>query len=236
MREASEYTREASGCTKVGRLDADDARRLDACGYLLLRNLIPADWIGQLRTAFESGELPSGQWPVPRGHDWRHALLDLDATVQRVCRLPKLLAAVHHVLQGRFFLAQVEGREPRSGGGSQLLHSDGPGSDLVQTAIALAFLDPFGPENGATRVVPGSHRGTTGMAAEGTAQDRVMTGQAGDVLVFGSTLLHGATCNRSGASRRSLLICYACESLRGSYDNTRAIRAVRMDTGELFGA
>src|ERR1700722_15349434 len=80
--------------TRVGRLDADDARLLDDQGYLLLRGLIPAAWIGPLRDAFEAGALPSEKWPVPRGVDWRHSLLDLDATVQQVCRRPIMLAAV----------------------------------------------------------------------------------------------------------------------------------------------
>jgi hypothetical protein len=222
--------------TKVGRLDIEDARRLDDDGFLLLRGLIPTDWIGSLRVAFEAGLLQSNKWPVPRGHDWRHALIDLDPAVQRVCRLPTLLAATYHVLRLPFFLAQVEGREPHPGRGLQLLHRDGPGSDRIQTVSALAFLDPFGPENGATQVVPGTHRTAGIKGLEGSSHPQVMTGDAGDILLFGSTLLHGATCNSAGMPRRSLLICYAAEALRDNYSQTRAIRAVRMDTDEVFDA
>src|ERR1700731_346433 len=99
--------------TEFGRLGAADARLLNDQGYLLLRGAISSGWIGPLRDAFEASVLPSEMWPVPRGADWRHSLLDLDATVQQVCRLPIMLDGVYRILQQPFFLAQVEGRDPR---------------------------------------------------------------------------------------------------------------------------
>jgi hypothetical protein len=218
--------------TRVGRLDAEDARRLDADGFLLLRGIIPSDWIEPLRAAFEAGERPSHQWPVARGPDWRHALLDLDPTVQRLCRLPLLLAATHHILQQSFFLSQVEGREPRAGGGAQAMHRDEPSPCVVKSVSALAFLDPFGPENGATCVAPGTHRGQQTEPSD--PRTTVVAGHAGDILLFGANLLHGATRNHSGAPRRSLLISYVIQPLWDDRQQTRALRGVRITADELF--
>lgn len=216
-----------------------DHARLHRDGYALLRQAIPVDWLPALRAAFDAGVTPSDRWPVPRGPDWRHSMLDLDPTVQAVCRLPAVLVVAGALIGERFFLAQVEGREPLPGGGHQGLHRDFSAERPGDTVNALAFFDDYGPDNGATRLVPGSHR----QAADAPPVDLAdeshvvqLDGHAGDILVFDADLVHAASLNRSGAHRRSILIGYFAESRRAAHLGSAHLRNVRMDTSEAFEA
>jgi ectoine hydroxylase-related dioxygenase (phytanoyl-CoA dioxygenase family) len=213
---------------------------LDHDGYALLRSVIPATWLAPLRAAFDAGVKPAAQWPVPRGADWRHALVDLVPQVQAVCQLPQLLAVVGTLISERFFLAQVEGREPLVGGGHQSLHRDFSAQRPGDTVVAIAYLDDYGPDNGATRIVPGSHRPALSVAPSrqnvsaaefefyNTSQAVQLTGFAGDILVFDADLLHAGSCNVSGARRRSLLIGYFAAPLYASHLETLTLRGIQM--------
>jgi ectoine hydroxylase-related dioxygenase (phytanoyl-CoA dioxygenase family) len=223
--------------TDVSVTTVIDCEQLHRDGYVLLRQAIPPDWLDDLRAAFDAGVKPSDQWPVPRGPDWRHSLLDLDPTVQAVCRLPAVLSAVGELIGERFFLAQVEGREPLAGGGHQMLHSDLSEQRPGDTAKALAFFDDYGPDNGATRIVPGTHRlspDAVDLAAPDESRSLQLAGSAGDIIVFDADLLHAASVNPSGKRRRSVLISYMAEPLYQSQLETMKLRSVRMDTSERF--
>jgi ectoine hydroxylase-related dioxygenase (phytanoyl-CoA dioxygenase family) len=214
-----------------------DPERLHGDGYALLRGAIPTEWLDHLRAAFDTGVRPSDQWPVPRGPDWRHSLLDLDPRVQAVCRLPQVLAAVGGLIGERFFLAQVEGREPLEGGGHQTLHRDLSAARPGDTVNAIAYFDDYGPENGATRLVPGSHRlaqGEPPFDFSDEFRSVQLQGSAGDILVFDADLVHAGSRNQTGARRRSILIGYFAEPLYASHLDTANLRSIRMDTTERF--
>ena len=206
-------------------------------GFALLRQAVPADWLDGLRTAFDDNVRPSEAWPVPRGPDWRHAMVDLEPVVRDVCRLPVLVAAVGTLVGERFFLSQVEGREPLAGGGYQGLHRDFSARRPGDTANALVFLDDYGPGNGATRLLPGSHRPAPGEPGRDPLDETgvlQLQGKAGDILVFDADLLHAASLNHDGSRRRSLLATWFAEGLREVHTASAPLRNVRMDTSESF--
>ncbi len=214
-----------------------DREKLHRDGYALIRRAIPFEWLDDLRAVFDAGVKPSEQWPIPRGADWRHSLLDLDENVRAVCRLPQLRAVVGELIGKRFFLSQVEGREPLAGGGHQQLHRDLSHQRPGDTVNALAFFDDYDGDNGATRIVPGSHRSLEGSPPfdfNDESQTISLSGLAGDIFVFDADLVHAGSLNRTGARRRSILIGYFAESLYASHLKTAALRSIRMSEIEWF--
>lgn len=197
-------------------------------GYAVLRGAIPTQGLTELRMIFDDGVKPNELWTVPRGVGWRHSLVDLSPLVQSLCRLPDLLATAGEFIGERFFLAQVEGREPLVGGGHQGLHRDLSAQRPGDTVLAIVFLDDYGPDNGATRIVPGSHRQAR-FDLNDASQAVQLSGSAGDILVFEADLVHAGSLNVTGARRRSLLISYFAEPLYASHLKTTQLRSVRME-------
>jgi ectoine hydroxylase-related dioxygenase (phytanoyl-CoA dioxygenase family) len=135
-----------------------------------------------------------------------------DAAFDGVYTHPKVLAAAYHVLRRPFKSTGVVGRDPAPGHGQQALHADwmrAP-SEPFHFVTTLWLLDDFTPDNGATRLVPGSHRMPNALPKSMARPEsrhpdqKVITAAAGSVLLFNGHLLHSGTRNHSGRRRRVL--------------------------------
>lgn len=90
----------------------------------------------------------------------------------------------------------------------------------------LVMLDDFTAENGATLMMPGSHlvEELPGRP-EFEAQSRPLLGQAGDIVLFDSLLVHAGAPNRSTAPRRALTLCFGRPFMKPQMDWPRFLSA-----------
>jgi ectoine hydroxylase-related dioxygenase (phytanoyl-CoA dioxygenase family) len=132
-----------------------------------------------------------------------------------LCRThPRVLAALGVLLDEDIHVRWLHGRSPPRGHGRQGLHVDwSKPTPPERQILANAFwvLDDMDRDNGATRIVPGSHRwarmprGQYAQPQGHHPEERVLEARAGDVLVFSSHLWHAGACNESGRRRRVVL-------------------------------
>ena len=192
-------------------LAADELQALDRDGYIIPSGLIDSEGLASLRAVFEN----RGQnEPAPNKESGtRHVndFVDHDSSFEGVLTHPKILAAVHHVLRKEFRVGQIGGRDPLPGYGQQGLHADWTTrskGEPFRIVTTIWLLDDFTSENGATRVVPGTHHllhpppKSFSNPASRHPDEKVIVAGAGSVLVFNGHLWHSGTTNRSKRSRR----------------------------------
>ncbi len=124
-------------------------------------------------------------------------------------RDPRILESIGHVLQCDPLLLGVYSRGIRPGAGMQALHTDwgGQGQPGVSYLChAICAVVEFTSNNGATRVVPGSHRmgskPSSFRSKEYRHPDEVqLLGKAGTVFILNVHCLHSAMQNESALMR-----------------------------------
>jgi ectoine hydroxylase-related dioxygenase (phytanoyl-CoA dioxygenase family) len=120
-----------------------------------------------------------------------------------------------------YYLYNNSARCPLKGFPEQQLHTDSnmPGVNYCIVANVLWALDEFTLQNGATRVVPGSHR-IRQFAADGVCHpDEVrITAPQGSAIIFNANLWHGGAENKTEKSRWAVALGYARWFIKPSFD------------------
>lgn len=219
----------------------------DLNGYLLLRNAIEPELLAELNTAFDRfPDLASGEWwgNVQRLDTAGHAGVELQNIVEAgapfealidhpawIARVARYCGEQGTYVEGLFIdecFASV-----RRTGGFFPLHSGGQDGVVrnqfryvngqfrcAQVNILLALTD-IGPGDGATRVLPGSHKSNIAHpifarsfderreeedeAVEGAIEVHL---QAGDALLFVDAIAHGAARRTNPGDRRVVIYRY----------------------------
>jgi ectoine hydroxylase-related dioxygenase (phytanoyl-CoA dioxygenase family) len=201
----------------------DQRRQLDEQGYVVLPGFMGEELLGELRARIlelfeEEGDRAGHEFKTEE-HARRLANLVAKGDVfGRAIAKPDLLEYVRHALGPRIKLSSLNARSagPLTDAG-QPLHVDMgalPDEQGFWVCNTIWMLDDFTPENGPTRMVPGSHRWNRrpeDVLADPTAPhpDEVMlTGRAGTVAVMNAHLWHGGMANRSPRPRLAMHAFY----------------------------
>ena len=129
-----------------------------------------------------------------------------------LCRHPRLLSLARSILGASCRLGAMNGYTTTPGGEAQRLHTDQspPFSSETLYLNVVCALDPFTVENGATRIVPGSHR-PRASAPDASAMARAAVSievPAGGGVAYPGTTWHGSGANRTARPRRSLHVFF----------------------------
>jgi ectoine hydroxylase-related dioxygenase (phytanoyl-CoA dioxygenase family) len=198
-------------------LDDKTRERLDRDGFAPLPGILAPTQIAALNSRLAElsraeGDRAGLEVHQEAGTDRLSDLVNKDPMFQVCFSHPLVLAAIAHVL-GEFKLSSLNSRAAHPGKGLQGLHADWgsrqPGEGF-SVCNSIWLLDDFTAENGATRVVPGSHlqeKAPVDALADPAAPhpDEIqLLAPAGTVVIFNSHLWHGGTLNRTDRPRRAL--------------------------------
>ena len=198
-------------------LDAPTREQLDRDGYVPLPGVLSAAQLSAMHERLAElmvaeGDKAGLEVHQEEGTDRLSNLVNKDPVFSVCFTDPRLLACMARVL-GEFKLSSLNFRAAHPGRGHQVLHADygGPVPPAgYQVCNSIWLLDDFTADNGATRVVPGSHRSGSvprlalADPAAPHPDEVLITGAAGTVVVFNSHVWHGGTLNRSDRQRRAL--------------------------------
>lgn len=201
----------------------DIRRSLAENGYAVLPGHAPPELIRELRERLDQlfaleGEQAGAEFKQETGAARLANLVEKGDVFQRVIADATVLEAVRVVLGPRLKLSSLNARraEPLNGV-DQPLHCDMGGLPDERGAWvcnAVWVIDAFTAENGALRVVPGSHR--RGRLPQDELDDPaarhpdevVLTADSGSVIVVNAHLWHGGLANETSRPRTALHAFY----------------------------
>ena len=207
-------------------LTKEEIESLDKNGYLFLGQLLTEDMVQAINKKIDSLLLAEGEnagselydskfirHSKEQGADRLADLVNKGAIFDMFYNHPRVLAAIEAVLGSAFKLSSLNYRAAQPGKGLQNLHVDWKNTvvgENYKVCNTIWLLDDFTPLNGATRIVPGTHKNgllpNEGMKdpALPHPDEILIEAPAGSVFVFNSHVWHGGTTNRTAKPRRCI--------------------------------
>jgi len=193
--------------------------KLDSNGYTVVEDAIDADLLSELKTALAEVEATHDIGYAPTTFEGLRTvriynLLALHRSFEKVPVSPMVLPIMEKILDPELQVSSLSAICPGPGQQAQPLHADTNMIPLPRPHIPIAMnsmwaLSDFTEANGATRIVPGSHRFDHDPIYDQRYDTQCAEMAAGSILVWHSTLWHGGGTNTT-QERRDGLACYYC--------------------------
>jgi ectoine hydroxylase-related dioxygenase (phytanoyl-CoA dioxygenase family) len=217
---------------------------LDVLGFTVVTELLTPAECDEARAALErifaaERELP-GAPHGPHGAQ-AYSLMNKAPVFERLYQLPLALRLVRHFLGEDAVLSSVQAHRVDPGAPAQGLHYDGSltgpfrsnapadrGRRIVGHTLGLnvAFcISPFTRANGATRLVPGSHRSPDTQVPRGgpVPGETIVEAPRGAAVIWDIATWHGASANTSSEIRYAVMTPWRRSWIRPEADLPRIV-------------
>ena len=201
-----------------------DWERLQRDGYVILEGVLDAQQIQSIKSDIIPRLSHTGRNSF-EGHKTQrlYAMLEKTRVTDPLVEHPRILALLDRLFLPNYLLSQLQVINILAGESAQMLHCDDAFYKVKRPrpplgAATVWALDDFTETNGATQLIPGSHRwdDTRLPGPDDRVVDAVMP--SGSVVFFLGTLWHGGGANRSAAPRLAATAQY-CEPWLRTQEN-----------------
>lgn len=191
---------------------ASELDRLGDDGYVVVPDVLPSDTLRQVREQLEPylrGEFP-GRNDFEGVHSERvYALLDKAPAIADLVGHQRTLGLVDRLLEPNYLLSACLAILLHPGETAQSWHYDDAFVTLPKprdsySVSTIWAIDDFTADNGATEVLPGSHRWGDEPVIGDRSDAVVIEMSAGSVVVFLGTTVHRGGANRSAEARLAI--------------------------------
>lgn len=231
---------------KTHTLDPEARKYFEESGFVVIEGLLsPSETLAAKTAILElaASERESGiahNYGPNMQRVWN--LLNKHPVFQDLITSPQILAWMEHLFDRptssqKYYLSSLQANMNKAGAPGLHLHIDTPIPEPLPPWIIKAntiwILDDFTQTNGATEVIPGSHKRTRKPRRDDPADEEgiiKVIAPAGSVIITHGALWHRSGANRSSQDRTVLLGSFAASFAREIASEEDTVRCLHPDT------